>query len=62
MSAALTEYLPLYDRSMRGHGSPEFKARLTNSQAPVAGPGFAIGNGPEGEVVISGAKAYNPEK
>ena len=56
LSAALAEYLPLYERSMRGIRSPEFKARLTNSQAFSGVPAFAIANVPEGEVVVSGAR------
>jgi hypothetical protein len=56
LSAALAEYLPLYDRIMGGIRSPGFKAPLTNGQAFVGGPAFAIGNVPEGRVVISGAR------
>ena len=59
LSAAVAEYLPLYEAKMR-ISAPRYKVevvreKIKNNMATTL-PSFEIGNVPEGKVVISGAR------
>jgi hypothetical protein len=55
LSAAITEYLPMYDAEMRRF-APHYKLEKLDGLNVISGPTFEIVDVPEGKIVVKGAR------